>query len=294
MRRLILVAACAGALAPAATASQLVDRNASRVSLAVNGSGEALLTYQTGGRLKHVLAWGGINAIAPSRMRKQRHFWLDYAGGYGKYGRAYWRGFRNRCGPYSGPPVAHLVVACTAPDGTHWALQAWQRALPNHGRLPSSWQQASWELRLSHWTALAVLTVKTDWSRRRYDHLYGSLRYRGRPVYGFRTTSDGRPLDRFGRLIYVDTFNSRHGPGWRRDNSFVTHRPRGIFCYAFLPRNGYPRGKGTRYRVTAVGPGVTPDLMWQGSAPGPYDAERDRRANAEQRARYSDRLCQPT
>jgi hypothetical protein len=293
MRRALAVAVVALAAVPAAHATQLVDRNASGVRLAVNARGEALITYRAGGRLKHVLAWGGVDAIPPSPGRRQRHFWLDYAGGYGKYHRAYWRGFSNRCRPYTGPPLTWVVRACTAPDGSYWALQAWQRALPNHGRRPNAWQ-AQWDLRLSHWTTLGVLTVKTDWSYRRYDHIYGSLTYRGRPVYGFHTTSDGQPLDRFGRLIYVDTFDSRYGRGWHRDNSFVTHRPRGIFCYAFRPRNGFPGGKGRRYRVTAVGPGVTPDLFWQAPSPGAYNPILDEKANVEQRLFYSDRLCRPT
>jgi hypothetical protein len=294
MRRVALVAAAFLAVVPAAAATDLVDRNAAQVRLAVNARGEALLTYRTGGRLKHVLAWGAINAIAPDPRRQQRRFRLDYAGGYGKYHREYWRTFRNRCRPYSGLALAWVVRACTAPDGSFWALQTWQRALPNFGIQPS-FVQAQWELRLSHWSGeTAVLTVKTDWAQRRYDHLYGSLFYRGRPVFGFHTTSDGQPLDRFGRLIYVDTFNSGYGRGWYRENSFVTHRPRGIFCYALHPRSRPVNPEGTQYRVTAMGPGVTPDLMWEGPSPGRYNAEADRQANAEQRASYSDRVCRPS
>jgi len=33
-----------------------------------------------------------------------------------------------------------------------------------------------------------------------------------------------------------------------------------------------------------VGPGVTPDVMWEGTAPGAYDAAADAEANAAQRA----------
>ncbi len=42
-------------------------------------------------------------------------------------------------------------------------------------------------------------------------------------------------------------------------------------------------GSGKRYRATVIGPGVTPDVMWEGLAPGAYDATRDEAANAEQR-----------
>jgi hypothetical protein len=64
-------------MAPSANASELVDRNASGVRLAVNGRGEALITYTAHARLKHVLAWGAINARAPSQAQPQVAFRLD-------------------------------------------------------------------------------------------------------------------------------------------------------------------------------------------------------------------------
>jgi hypothetical protein len=294
MWRLYVAAAiCAASMAPSATASQLVDRNASGVRLAVNGRGEALITYTAHATLKHVLAWGAINARTPSQAQPQVAFRLDYAGGFGKYHRAYWKRFGHQCGAYRGQPLPWLVAACTAPDGSNWALQAWQRSLPDYGVFASG-ARSAWDIRLSHWTGLlASLTVKTDWTYRRFDHLYGSFVYQGKPVYGFHTTRLGSPLDGYGRLIYVDTFDSRYGSGWHRENSFVTHRPKGIFCYGFFPHGGRPAGKGTRYRATAIGPGVTPDVLWQGPAPGRYNRAADARANAEQRAAFSDRLCRP-
>ena len=72
MRRLVafsLLVALAAALASTASASQLIDRNATGVKLAVNAKGEALLTYRSAGKTKHVLAWGALNAIAPTRSR---------------------------------------------------------------------------------------------------------------------------------------------------------------------------------------------------------------------------------
>ena len=68
------------------------------------------------------------------------------------------------CGAYKGPPLAWKIAACTAPDGTHWALQAWQRMLPNYG-VPATGDRAAWELRLSHWSgALPVLEIWTTGS----------------------------------------------------------------------------------------------------------------------------------
>jgi hypothetical protein len=276
-----------------ARASQLVDRDATSVRLEVNDKGEALLTYRAAGQLKHVLAWGAMNAIAPTRSRRQTVFQLDYSGGYGKYRRDYWKTFQNTCRPYHGPPIAWLVVACTASDGTYWALQSWQRDLPDLGVQPTQ-VQAAWELRLSHWSGpTAQLEIHTDWAYRKYDHLFGELTYDNAPQYGFRSTSGGQPLDTFGRNIYLDTFDSAYGPGWKRENSFLTHTGTGTFCYGFFPhQNGSqrPAGNGVKYRATVIGPGVTPDVMWEGAAPGPYDAQLDAQANQLIKA-MNDPLC---
>jgi hypothetical protein len=197
--------------APTAAGSQLVDRNATDVHLATNRNGEALITYRAAGRLEHVLAWGAVNAIAPTRSRRQVAFKLDYSGGYGKYRRDYWQTFNNVCQSYDGPALAWPVTACKSTDGSYWALQSWQRGLPNAGARPTP-KQAVWELRLSHWTGpLPLLSVQTDWAYRRYDHLFGRLMYAGTPVYGFRSTPSGQPLDTFGRNIYVDTLDSASG-----------------------------------------------------------------------------------
>ena len=296
-RRLALVTTAAVALftsvAHPAAASQLIDRNATGVRLAVNSKGEALITYRVRKQVKHILAWGAMNAIAPTQARRQTAFKLDYSGGYGKYRRDYWKTFGSTCRPYSGPQLAWFVIACTAPDGTYWALQSWQRDLPDLGLQPTP-TQAAWELRLSHWAGpVAQLDIKTDWAYRRYDHLYGTLLYDSAPQYGFRSTSGGQPLDTFGRNIYVDTYNSAYGPGWKRENSFLTHTRTGAFCYGFFPhQNGSqrPAGNGDKYRATVIGPGVTPDVMWEGPAPGPYDKELDAQANDAIRA-LGDPLC---
>jgi hypothetical protein len=274
----------AAIVAPAASASQLVDRNATAVHLATNRNGEALITYRADGTLKHVLAWGAVNAIAPNRTRPQVKLKLDYSGGYGKYHRDYWKTFNNVCQPYDGPALAWSVTACRSTDGSYWALQAWQRGLPDYGLRPSS-RQAAWELRLSHWTGeLPLLVVHTDWAYHRYDHLFGTLTYGGAPEFGFRSTSSGEPLDTFGRNIYLDTFDSSYGAGWKRENSFLTHTGTGAFCYGFFSHGARPIGKGVRYRATVIGPGVTPDAYWEGSALGGYDKQIDLVANDEIRS----------
>ena len=286
----LLVVVLAAVLASTANASQLIDRNAQNVKLEVNTKGEALLTYTAGGQLKHVLAWGAVNAIAPTRSRPQLAFKLDYAGGWGKYHRDYWKTFKNACSAYDGPQLAWSVTACKAPDGSYWALQAWQRMLPNYGVAPTA-AQSVWELRLSHWTGqLSVLTIQTDWAWHQWDHLFGTFTYDGSPVYGFKATAGGNPLDSFGRNVYVDTYDSAYGAGWKRENSFLTHTSTGAFCYSVNPHGDHPAGKGTKYRATVEGPGVTPDVMWEGLAPGPYDKAADLVANQAIQA-LGDRQC---
>jgi hypothetical protein len=287
LRRLagIAVLAVAAIGAPGAGASQLIDRNASQIKLEVDAKGEAMLTYDAGGKSKHVLAWGAVNAVPPAPGKTQVAFSLDYSGGYGKYHTGnYWQTAGWSCLPYDGPALAWSVATCKAPDGSYWALQAWQKALPDWGTAASA-AQSSWELHLSHWTGQPpVLSIATDWSYRRFDHLFGTLTFGGVAQYGFKSTPGGVPLDTFGRNIYVDTFGSAYGAGWKRENSFLTHKPKGSFCYGFYQHAGHPVGKGTKYRATVIGPGVAPDVMWEGNAPGPYNASADAEANAQQAA----------
>jgi hypothetical protein len=294
----LLVLACAlsaaAFLPSAARGSELIDRNAQNVRLAVNRSGQALLTYRARGKVKRVLAWDGINAIAPTRDRRQIDFRLDYSGGWGTYRRPVWKTFANSCGRYVGPPLRWLVTACTARDGSHWAVQSWQRMLPNYGIGPTP-ERAVWELRLSHWSGpTAVLDINLDWAYRRFDHLWGTYSYLSDPIFGFRVTPTGAPLDTFGRNVYLDTYNSVYGPGWKRENSFLTQNPRGNFCYGFFRHGERPSGKGERYRATIIGPGVTPDIYWESNAPGPYDRELDQVANQQQRELVGDsKYCRP-
>ena len=159
MRRVLLVLTlvfAASVLASTATASELIDRDAQGIALGVNSKGEALLSYRAAGKSKHVLVWGAVNAVAPTRSRPQVSFKLDYSGGYGKYKQDYWKTFKSSCKAYDGPPLAWKVTACKAADGSYWALQKWQRMLPNYG-VAATPAQAVWELRLSHWTGASCL-----------------------------------------------------------------------------------------------------------------------------------------
>jgi hypothetical protein len=135
-----------------ASASQLIDRNASAVRISINGKGEALLTYNKAGRTKHVLVWGAVNALPPAEGTRQVKFRLDYAGGWGKYRTIYWKTFRGSCGPYDGPVLPNVVAACKAPDGSYWAAQSWPQPLPDLGFSPWNAARSAYWLEVSHWT----------------------------------------------------------------------------------------------------------------------------------------------
>ena len=166
--------------------------------------------------------------------------------------------------------------------------------LPGRGKAATP-QQAAWELRLSHWSGpLPEFVIKLDWAYRRYDHLYGWYSYLGHPIFGFRSGPTGIPYDAYGRNVYLDTFNSAYGPGWKREGGFLTQSPRGNFCWGFYPREGRPTGNGQRYRATIIGPGVMPDMYWEASAPGAYNRDLDAAANAEQRELATgSKYCKP-
>src|SRR5690242_17136956 len=131
MRSLLLVCALGAALslAGSASASQLIARNASNISLRVNANGTALVTYTAQGKLTHLLAWGAFNARQrpASPKIKQVAFKLDYSGGW-LHHRQTWKTFKNTCQPYDGPQLAWFVAGCKASNGSYWALQSWQTA----------------------------------------------------------------------------------------------------------------------------------------------------------------------
>jgi hypothetical protein len=56
------------------------------------------------------------------------------------------------------------------------------------------------------------------------------------------------------------------------------------------PHGSHPSGKGTRYRATVIGPGVTPDIYWEGVSPGTYDKSIDAVANGDI-AQLGDKQC---
>jgi hypothetical protein len=313
VRRVLLTALLLALAVPGvASAAQLIDRNATGVKIAVNAKGEALLTYRKSDGIHRVLVWGAINAIAPKQGSHQAKFKLDYSGGWGSHHTLYWKHFGSACGRYDGPVLANVVAACKAPDGSYWAAQSWPQPLPDLGFTPwTSAFRAQW-LEVSHWTGdVAQLDTGSNWVYSgRFQALFGRLTYHGQPVYGFGTTRYGAPTDGFGSLVYLDTFNSVYGPGWRRENSFVSHNPTGVFCYGFYPfdptKGGYQhpsgstamRGPGTgeKYRLTASGPGVTPNVATIVQGLHPFDRSSTADVAWQQQQSgvllsWNDRLC---
>jgi hypothetical protein len=313
--RAVLTASAAllalAAAAPAAASEQFADMNLRRPTLKVNTRGQALVEYTTErGLRRHVLLWGAINANHPDRDVRQVRFTRDFTGGVSTFKRALWRTFRNSCQSYDGPALAYLVAACKAPDGSYWALQSWQRRLPLLGFDPWLPIHDDYELHVSHWSGpLPMLEAYVNWTYGfQFQGVFGRLTYLGQPVFGFSSSREGNPRDRYSRNVYIDTFDSAYGPGWRRESGILTHQNTGTFCHSFVPGQrpfaGYPSQEprpaatGSRYRVTVMGPGVTPVLMWEGAGlprfnggdPAHHAAEAGANA-AFDRVMAGDRIC---
>ena len=285
----VVVVAAVPVVPATANGAELIARNANNIELAVSADGKALVTYSQQGRQHRTLAWGAINSIAPTTARPQVELRLDFSGGYKSFHLRPGQ-FKNRCAAYDGPELHWVVAACKAPDGSYWALQNWQRALPNYGLAGTPFQR-QYELWLSHWKGpLPVFDVDLGWAYGKFHTIFGRFTYLGKPIFGFGTGKNGRPTDSYGRVAYVDTFNSAYGSGWRRENSFVTHKNTGVFCYGFYPHGSHPSGRATRYRITIQGPGVMPDMYWEGVPQATYDKAYDTQQKTKLRA-YDDSSC---
>ncbi len=296
LRRTFLVATLLAALtsgvSTAVASEQLTDVNVRNLTLQVNTKGEALLTYaRQDGSVRRVLLWGAIGAVNSADPGvKQVRFKRDYAGGWGKYHKVgYWRTFRNACRPYDGPALPYLLVACKAPDGSYWAVQSWQRGLPLLGFDAWKPDQLAVEAHVSHWSgSLPQLELYAHLTYGgQFQGVFGRLTYLGEPVHGFVSNNVGNPRDRYGRNVYIDTYDSVYGPGWKRESGILLHAPNGTFCHSFVPQHpfpGYPGqalrppAPGERYRATVMGPGVTPVV--EAEVPGLTAADRQSQAVA--------------
>lgn len=219
---------------PSASASEIVFRGLT-ASLKVNST-QAEVDYQDS-----VVLCCAVNARHPSKTTPQVKFQK-------KYGQV----IKGSCRRVY-PSIFNLIRACKAPDGSIWAVQHWKRLRPNYGGL-----DAPPEIHASHWKGPLPEFQDIRWATRYgLQLLCGRYTYLDHGIYGFRSTSAGVPLDTYGRNVYLDSYNSDYGSGWRRVNSFLTHAPDGSWCYLFAEHHG-GKGIGEQYRVTAIGPGVLP------------------------------------
>jgi len=301
----------AGALAPAAAASDRLALNASHVSLAVSANGR-----RRSSRISRAVGCGThLSRARSTRCRRAR---ACRRSGSRSIGPAAGRRIATRSGgdelattarATRGPALASLVAACTAPDGSSWALQAWQPKLPHRGYPPYAAGQTDWSStsRTGPGRSPTSRCTRTGRSTVRHTTCFGRLLYGGVPVHGFHTVSgSGGPQDRYGRSLYIDTFDSAYGRGWRRETSIVFRNPTGVFCYSFWPTHDVslpghpdrPAGDGSKYRIEVQGPGVTPNLSVVVQDPGKWDPnDPDRVAyEREMKARQlqlsaGDRFC---
>ena len=281
------------------SAAQLIDRDATGVTIAVDAKGEALLTYRKDGAVKHVLVWGAVNALPPTEGAQQVKFSLDYAGGWGKYHTLYWKTFPGSVRAVHRPRPAerrrrlHRAGRLLLGGAELAAAAAGSRLHAVDARPPSCTGSRS----PTGPAPVAQLEVGMDWVYSgRFQDLFGRYTYQGTPVYGFGTTAHGAPTDGFGRLVYLDTYNSVYGPGWRRENSFVSHNPTGAFCYGFYP---FDPTKGLQVPAGADcdarsrdGREVPPLRGGPGRDPGRGEGRRRRRARTTRATRTTSRSRQ--
>ena len=140
-------------------------------------------------------------------------------------------------------------------NGTHYALQRVRR-LGEFGRLGAP------ELRFARWRGEQPrLSLTGEWAYHgRFPRICGTATYHGQPFFGGPHTLSGRPLDAFGRNVYIDVLRSS---GWFRIMGVLT-RPKG---FALLIRETAWRG--SLYRALVPGPNVDGDVAPDVTASAP-------------------------
>ena len=105
------------------------------------------------------------------------------------------------------------------------------------------------------------------------------------------------------RNVFIDTLDSAYGPGWKREAGILVHSPTGTFCHSFVPQKpfpGYPSdamrpaAPGERYRISVMGPGVTPVVSVE--VPGLTGADRQSSGSMDavwDRVMTGDARCAP-
>jgi len=112
----------------------------------------------------------------------------------------------------------------------------------------------------SRWSKFSPRGYQGYLAGKHFPYLYGSFTYGGAGVWG-PGNRHGNPTNDFGRNVYIDTYNSDFGGGWRRIVGVLTQKPNGTYCYELSPKGGSDdrTGVGSYYTLTAQGPGTAPD-----------------------------------
>ena len=207
--RLLLVLLAAVAATQAVASEPLQDANVAFVSLKVNAKGEALFTYRRAdGRLRHVLAWGAINARAPSQeCRRCGSAGTTPAAGASTATAGTGGASRTAAARTTAPRSSMLVAACKAPDGTYWTVQAWQRRLPLLGfdpGFPLS-RTGSSTSRTSPASCLSSRSSRTGRTAVAGRACSAATRTSASRCSGSARTAKGVPKDKYGRNLYIDT-----------------------------------------------------------------------------------------
>jgi hypothetical protein len=230
---LVLVAFALAAAPATAGASLKISSSTGSARLAVAPDGSAQITWREAGRTRTAVVRG------------------DHVGYRAKIG-------ARRAGRHVAPDVAYGRDEVVLPDGTRYALQVVRR-LGQFGRLGAP------ELRFARWRgAQPQLSLTGEWAYHgRFPRICGTATYHGQAFFGGAHTLSGRPLDAFGRNVYIDVL--RPG-GWFRIMGVLT-RPRG---FALLIRETAWRG--SQYRALVPGPNVDGDLAPDVTATAPMPA----------------------
>jgi hypothetical protein len=232
--RMLLLAFVTLVLAPAtAGASLKVSAWTGREHLAIARDGSAQITWSEGGRIRTAVVRG--NHISYRAHIGSRHV-----------------------GRHVAPDVAYGRDEVVLANGTHYALQRIRR-LGQFGRLGAP------ELRFARWRGRQPqLSLTGEWAYSgRFPRICGTATYHGRAFFGGSHTLSGRPLDAFGRNVYIDVLRST---GWFRIMGVLT-RPKG---FALLIRATAWRG--ARYRALVPGPNVDGDVAPDVIASAPLPA----------------------
>ena len=204
------------ALPAAADASITIAGDARNASFRVDARGFAAVTYTKWGRRTSAI-------VSPRGRVRWTRTPARYVG-------------RDVSSPSSAVHLPMLVMLRRTPDGRLWALQAWRRL-----------RGGPVELRFSRWrgapTRLELWTYCCKW---RSEIVRGRATFHGRPIFGYRFTRSGVPLDPYGRNVYIDSYRARR---WVRLMGILTHRPTGRFGLWIRPH-----WRGSRYRAKIVGP----------------------------------------